>query len=84
MVPTLIVGAGVIGRQLERRMLQHPELGFMPVGFLDDDPSLSVRGDAAEECWRIVQPAIDAWRADDVPLDEYPAGSEGPESWPTV
>lgn len=37
-VPTLIVGAGVIGRQLQRRMLQHPELGFLPVGFLDDDP----------------------------------------------
>ena len=53
-------------------------------GILDDDPSLSVRGDAAEECWRIVQPAIDAWRADDVPLDEYPAGSEGPEAWPAV
>ncbi|MDO9352117.1 MAG: exopolysaccharide biosynthesis polyprenyl glycosylphosphotransferase, partial [Solirubrobacteraceae bacterium] len=27
------------GRQLERRMRAHPELGFMPVGFLDDDPS---------------------------------------------
>ena len=39
MVPTLIVGAGIIGRQLERRMQQHPELGFLPVGFLDDDPS---------------------------------------------
>lgn len=38
-VPTLIVGAGVVGRQLERRMRQHPELGFTPVGFLDDDPS---------------------------------------------
>ena len=38
-VPTLIVGAGVVGRQLERRMRQHPELGFAPVGFLDDDPS---------------------------------------------
>lgn len=38
-VPTLIVGAGVIGRQLERRMQKHPELGFAPIGFLDDDPS---------------------------------------------
>lgn len=38
-VPTLIVGAGVVGRQLERRMREHPELGFAPVGFLDDDPS---------------------------------------------
>lgn len=50
-------------------------------GILDDDPSLSVRGDAAEECWRIVQPAIDAWRAGAVHLDEYPAGSSGPEAW---
>jgi exopolysaccharide biosynthesis polyprenyl glycosylphosphotransferase len=38
-IPTLIVGAGVVGRQLERRMRQHPELGFVPVGFLDDDPA---------------------------------------------
>ena len=37
-VPTLIVGAGVIGRQLDRRMRLNPELGFMPVGFIDDDP----------------------------------------------
>ncbi len=27
-IPTLIVGAGVVGRQLERRMRKHPELGF--------------------------------------------------------
>ncbi|KZX22176.1 glucose-6-phosphate dehydrogenase [Rathayibacter tanaceti] len=53
-------------------------------GILDDDPSLSVRGDAAEECWRIVQPALDAWRAGTVPLDEYPAGTSGPEGWPQV
>ncbi|SMH47005.1 glucose-6-phosphate 1-dehydrogenase [Rathayibacter oskolensis] len=53
-------------------------------GILDDDPSLSVRGDAAEECWRIVQPAIDAWRAGDVPLDDYAAGSRGPERWASV
>lgn len=38
-IPTLIVGAGVVGRQLERRMRQHPELGFLPIGFLDDDPT---------------------------------------------
>lgn len=49
---------------------------------LDCDMALAVRGDAAEQCWRIVQPIIDAWRRGDVPLDEYPAGSEGPASWP--
>ena len=48
---------------------------------LDGDPTLSVRGDIAEECWRIVAPVLAAWRADKVPLDAYPAGSHGPRSW---
>jgi glucose-6-phosphate 1-dehydrogenase len=51
-------------------------------GVLDADPTLSVRGDTAEQCWRIVQPVLDAWKRDEVPLDEYPAGSRGPASWP--
>lgn len=50
-------------------------------GILDGDATLSVRADAAEQCWRIVQPAIDAWRAGTVPLDEYAAGSSGPDGW---
>lgn len=50
-------------------------------GILDGDAMLAVRGDAAEQCWRIVQPVIDAWRANEVPLDEYAAGSAGPASW---
>lgn len=49
---------------------------------LDGDPTLSVRGDAAEQCWRIVQPALDAWAANRVPLQTYPAGSNGPADWP--
>ncbi len=49
---------------------------------LDGDPSLSVRGDAAEQMWRIVDPIIEAWRTDAVPLDEYETGSLGPASWP--
>ncbi|WP_210479501.1 glucose-6-phosphate dehydrogenase [Naasia sp. SYSU D00948] len=50
-------------------------------GILDGDPLLSVRGDIAEECWRIVEPVVDVWRDDLVPLEEYPAGSRGPEGW---
>ena len=46
---------------------------------LDGDVALSVRADAAEECWRIIQPVRDAWARGDVPMDEYPAGSLGPE-----
>ena len=41
----------------------------------------SVRGDTAEECWRIVDPVLQAWREGKVPMDEYAAGSDGPESW---
>ncbi len=50
-------------------------------GILTGDPLLSVSGDVAEECWRIVTPALDAWRRDEVPLEEYAAGSSGPPSW---
>lgn len=50
---------------------------------LDGDVALSVRGDAAEECWRIIEPVRDAWERGDVPLEEYPAGSTGPEDWAT-
>ncbi|MGR0320665.1 glucose-6-phosphate dehydrogenase [Agromyces sp. ZXT2-3] len=47
-------------------------------GILTDDPTLSVRGDIAEESWRIVEPVLAAWRDDRVALEEYPAGSDGP------
>lgn len=44
---------------------------------------LSVRGDIAEECWRIVDPVLAAWRADEVPIDTYAAGTQGPSGWTT-
>jgi glucose-6-phosphate 1-dehydrogenase len=53
-------------------------------GILDGDPSLSVRGDTAVECWRIVAPVISAWAKNEVSLDTYPAGSSGPASWPPL
>jgi glucose-6-phosphate 1-dehydrogenase len=57
--------------------------GEVLASILDGDPRLAVRGDAAEECWRIVEPVLEAWRADAVPMEEYPAGSTGPEHWAT-
>lgn len=36
--PTLIVGAGQIGSHVERRLLRQPQLGLLPVGYLDADP----------------------------------------------
>jgi len=50
---------------------------------LDGDVALSVRADAAEECWRIIEPVLDAWKRGDVPLEEYAAGSDGPAEWAT-
>ncbi|MBT2513056.1 glucose-6-phosphate dehydrogenase [Arthrobacter sp. ISL-30] len=50
-------------------------------GVITDDPLLSVRGDTAEDCWRIVEPVLEAWGRGDVPLEEYDAGSSGPEGW---
>ncbi|PSL01517.1 glucose-6-phosphate 1-dehydrogenase [Haloactinopolyspora alba] len=45
---------------------------------IDGDPGLTVRGDEAEECWRIVEPVLAAWSDGAVPMEEYPAGSAGP------
>jgi exopolysaccharide biosynthesis polyprenyl glycosylphosphotransferase len=36
--PTLVVGAGRVGRLTAERLLQHPELGLQPVGFIDKEP----------------------------------------------
>jgi len=36
--PTLIVGAGVIGSHLVKRLVGEPRYGLRPVGFLDSDP----------------------------------------------
>jgi glucose-6-phosphate 1-dehydrogenase len=47
---------------------------------LSGDSALSIRGDEAEEAWRILTPVIDAWAQDRVPLLTYPAGSSGPPS----
>jgi exopolysaccharide biosynthesis polyprenyl glycosylphosphotransferase len=38
LAPTLIVGAGKVGRLTARRLLEHPEFGLRPVGFLDREP----------------------------------------------
>ena len=55
--------------------------GEVVAGLCSGDPTLSVRGDIAEECWRIVSPVLSAWRRNAVPLDTYAAGTSGPKSW---
>jgi exopolysaccharide biosynthesis polyprenyl glycosylphosphotransferase len=43
-VPTLIVGAGHVGRTTAKRLLEHPELGLRPIGFLDNEPREGIDG----------------------------------------
>jgi FlaA1/EpsC-like NDP-sugar epimerase len=40
--PTLIVGSGVVGSHVARRLEEVPDYGLRPIGFLDDDPLASV------------------------------------------
>lgn len=57
-----------------------PAYGRLLLDVLHRDPALSIRGDEAEESWRVVTPVLDAWEKVLVPLREYPAGSDGPVS----
>ena len=61
--------------------MAHPGLtayGSVLRGILDSDPTFSVRGDAAEQGWRIVDEVLAAFEDGRVPLREYEAGSGGP------
>jgi len=55
-----------------------PAYGGLLRQVLAGDARLSIRGDEAEESWRVVTPVLDAWAKDLVPLEDYPAGSQGP------
>jgi glucose-6-phosphate 1-dehydrogenase len=55
-----------------------PAYGQLLHDVLNQNAALSIRGDEAEESWRLLTPVLDAWSKDLVPLEEYPAGSDGP------
>ncbi|MEV0136080.1 glucose-6-phosphate dehydrogenase [Dactylosporangium sp. NPDC050688] len=55
-----------------------PPYGRLLLDVLHGNPALSIRADEAEESWRVVTPVLDAWAKDLVPMEEYPAGSDGP------
>ena len=55
-----------------------PAYGRLLLDVLSHDAALSIRGDEAEESWRVVAPVLAAWSQDLVPMEEYPAGSTGP------
>jgi glucose-6-phosphate 1-dehydrogenase len=42
------------------------------------EATLFTRADEVETAWRLVDPVLAAWEADEVPLEPYDAGSQGP------
>jgi glucose-6-phosphate 1-dehydrogenase len=71
---------------LERRTLDielpPPRLsayGLLLSEMLGGSRTLSISDVEAEESWRIVAPILAAWQSGEVPLLEYPAGSDGPD-----
>lgn len=67
----------------------HLELAEVPpyaqllLDVLTGNSALSIRADEAEESWRVVTPVLEAWSKELVPLQEYPAGSDGPPRPPS-
>jgi len=55
-----------------------PAYGQLLQSVLSGDSALAIRGDEAEESWRVVSPVLEVWAKDVVPLQDYPAGSDGP------
>jgi glucose-6-phosphate 1-dehydrogenase len=55
-----------------------PAYGRLLLDVLNGNAALTIRGDEAEESWRVLAPVLSAWSKDLVPLQEYPAGSDGP------
>jgi glucose-6-phosphate 1-dehydrogenase len=55
-----------------------PAYGRVLLDALTGDAALSIRADEAEQAWRVLTPVMAAWDKDLLPLDEYPAGSDGP------
>jgi glucose-6-phosphate 1-dehydrogenase len=54
-----------------------PPYGRLVLDVLEGDQSFTIRDDEAEESWRIMDPILQAWKEDRVPLQEYPAGARG-------
>lgn len=70
-------GMSLIGEQ--------PTPDFSPYGnvlknFLEGDSDLAAGPEESTLAWQILTPVIEAWAAGSVPMEDYPAGSLGPDS----
>lgn len=67
-------------RQLEARSTppRFTAYAHLILEMLRGDPMLFIRGDEAEESWRIIDPVMQAWSAAQVPIQDYAAGTAPP------
>jgi glucose-6-phosphate 1-dehydrogenase len=67
-------------RQLEARSTppRFTAYAHLILEMLHGDPMLFIRGDEAEESWRIIDPVMQAWSAEQVPIQDYAAGTAPP------
>jgi len=56
-----------------------PAYGRILLDVLHGNSALSIRADEAEHAWQILTPVLDCWSHNLAPLEEYEAGSPGPE-----
>jgi glucose-6-phosphate 1-dehydrogenase len=49
------------------------------LAMIRSDPTLFIRGDEAEEAWRIIDPVTKAWSSGEVRMREYAAGTAPPD-----
>lgn len=75
----LALEQSVLRTQLRKSDLE--AYGEVLSAILDGQVMLSVRGDAAEECWRITDQVLQAWAGGAAPIEDYAAGSPVPPEW---
>ena len=69
-----------VTQEMELTSTRSPHTAYanLVLEMLNSDATLLIRGDEAEESWRIIDPVMRAWSAGDVPMQEYAAGEPPP------
>ena len=69
-----------VTQEMELTSTRSPHTAYanLVLEMLNSDATLLIRGDEAEESWRIIDPVMKAWSAGDVPMQEYAAGEPPP------
>lgn len=73
----LIVGAGEVGVEVFRKIRAHPEKGYVPIGFVDDDPKKQGKSIHGIEVLGTINelPQISRWRRIDEIVIAIPSAS---------